>query len=99
MHEPDGAPIGPQHFSTAGWVPFAENSSNKGGPRKNHVELTVEYPVPIIADVTNRATHSEIRDGECTALEMIYERGQLLRGYFPFSLPCSKIDLGRLSKS
>jgi hypothetical protein len=68
-------PRGLDTFLPPGKYPFAENCRKKGGPGKAIVELTVKYSVPDIADVTNRATHREIRDGECVVLETIYERG------------------------
>jgi hypothetical protein len=72
---PMAFPRGIASFLPPSEYPFMQNSRKKGGPQKAIVELTVLYSVPDIADLTIRATHREIRDGECLVLETVYERG------------------------
>jgi len=71
---PMAFPRGLDTFLPPEEYPFDENRKKKGGRTKAIVELTVDYSVPDIADLTNRATHSEIREGKFAVLETLYMR-------------------------
>jgi hypothetical protein len=73
---PMAFPRGLDTFLTPEAYPFDENRKKKGGRTKAIVELTIDHSVPDIADLTNRATHSEIRDGGLVVLETLYKREQ-----------------------
>jgi hypothetical protein len=68
-------PRGLGSFFPPSQYPFTENSRKKGGPQKAMVELTVLYSLPDIVDLTVRATHREIRDGECFVIDTVYQPG------------------------
>jgi hypothetical protein len=72
---PMAFPRGLSSFLPPNEYPFIENCKKKGGRQKAIVELTVLRSVPNIADLTIRANHREIRDGEFAALKTLYERG------------------------
>ena len=71
---PMAFPRGLGSFLPPSEYPFIENCKKKGGRQKAIVELTVLHSVPNIADLTIRASHREIRNGECAIIKTLYER-------------------------
>ncbi len=72
---PMAFPRGLDSFLRPRDYPFEENRRKKGGKAKAIVELTVEYSVPDVAELTVRATHREFQNGHSVIQEVVHQRG------------------------
>jgi hypothetical protein len=71
---PVAFPRGRTTFLSPDQYPFEENARKKGGPQKAIVELTVEYSVPDVAEITVSATHRELKDNTFVLLDTLYTK-------------------------
>lgn len=71
---PMAFPRGGKTFQPPHKYRFDMNKKKKGGLRKAIVELTVDYSIPDISDLTVRASHRRFDNGQAPISELVFTR-------------------------